>query len=249
MPSEFTLFGLTFHFYGMIIALGIGLAILAASRRETRLGLPKDTALDMLLTALPFAIIGARLYYVAFSWETFRNNPVSILYIWQGGLAFYGGLIGGLIGGFIFARVRKLPFGRLLDLAAPSFAIGQAVGRWGNFVNQEAYGIVSPIHFFPLSVFIEADGQWHCATFFYESVWCLLIAILLTVLERRGRFHRKGEVFRAYLFLYAFERFFVEGLRTDSLCIGSLRVSQMLSLAVLSGCIVHAMLSKFRKKV
>ena len=152
-------------------------------------------------------------------------------------MAIYGGIIGGVLAGAIYGRRKKLPFWKLADLAAPSLALGQAVGRWGNFVNQEAYGRVAAHAWqrrFPIAVFIRADGLWHYATFFYESVWCLLIVILLLNLERRDRFRRAGDVFLAYVFLYALERTFVEGLRTDSLYLGPLRVSQALSVVAMA---------------
>ena len=238
MPSNhFALFGLTVHWYGVIIALGIALAVALATRREKRLGLPKDTALDLALIGVPAALVGARLYFVLFSWRYYAEDPVSALYIWEGGMAIYGGIIGGVLAGAIYGRRKKLPFWKLADLAAPSLALGQAVGRWGNFVNQEAYGRVAAHAWqrrFPIAVFIRADGLWHYATFFYESVWCLLIVILLLTLERRNRFRRAGDVFLAYVFLYALERTFVEGLRTDSLYLGPLRVSQALSVVAMA---------------
>ena len=179
--TGFSLFGLQIRYYGALIALGIALAIALAARREGRLGLPKDTALDLALIGVPAAIVGARLYYVIFSWDSYASNPISALYLWEGGLAIYGGLLGGLLAGFIYARAKHLPFMALADLAAPSFALGQAIGRWGNFFNQEAYGIAvtnPALQRFPIAVFIQADGQWHCATFFYESAWCALIVPL-----------------------------------------------------------------------
>jgi len=238
-PTSVTLFGLTFHWYGVIIAVGMALAVALACAREKRLGLPRDTALDLALVGIPAAIVCARLYYVAFSWREYAANPIQALYIWQGGMAIYGGIIGGVLAGYLYARHKHLPFLRLADLAAPSIALGQAVGRWGNFINQEAYGAVVAHAWqrrFPIGVFIAADGQWHYATFFYESAWCLLTVAALLIAERRRLFRRDGELFGAYVFLYALERSLVEGLRTDSLYLGPLRVSQALSLAALIAC-------------
>ena len=170
-----------------------------------------------------------------FSWDYYAAHPAEILDLRGGGLAIYGGVIGGVLAGFLYSRVKKIPFGTLADLVAPGLAFGQAVGRWGNFLNQEAYGALvtkAQFQFFPLSVYIEGSG-WHWATFFYESLWCALICILLLTAERRGFFQRRGDTFLCYLFLYALERCLVEGLRTDSLYIGPLRVSQLLSLGVL----------------
>ena len=233
------LFGLDVHWYGVIIAAGIALAVLLGSLREKRLGLPRDTSVDLALLGVPCAVVGARLYYVLFSWDHYAAEPVRALYVWEGGLAIYGGILGGLLAGLLYARRRRLPFLRLADLAAPCFALGQAVGRWGNFVNQEAYGAVvarSWQQAFPIGMFIAADGQWHYAAFFYESAWCLVTVLLLLAGERRRLFRRDGDGFIAYGFLYALERALVEGLRADSLYFGPLRVSQLLSLAALALC-------------
>ena len=183
----------------------------------------------------------ARLYYVIFSWQAYADDPIRALYIWEGGMAIYGGIIGGVLAGWLYARRKKLPFLKLADLAAPSIALGQAIGRWGNFVNQEAYGAVVAHAWqrrFPIGVFIQADGQWHYATFFYESAWCLLIVAALLLAEKKRRLRREGDIFLAYVFLYALERALVEGLRTDSLYLGPLRVSQLLSLAALMVCAI-----------
>ena len=166
-------------------------------------------------------------------------------------MAIYGGIIGGVLAGYLYARHKHLPFLRLADLAAPSIALGQAIGRWGNFVNQEAYGAVATQPWqqrFPISVFIQADGQWHFATFFYESAWCFIIVAALLIAERKKLFHRDGEIFRAYVFLYALERALVEGLRTDSLYLGPFRVSQLLSLAALLTCAVIELVNAGEKK-
>ena len=251
-PTSIVLFGLTFHWYGVIIAVGMALAVALARARERRLGLPRDTALDLALIGIPAAIVGARLYYVLFSWREYAANPIRALYIWEGGMAIYGGIIGGVLAGWLYARRKGLPFLRLADLAAPSIALGQAIGRWGNFVNQEAYGAVATQPWqqrFPISVFIRADGQWHFATFFYESAWCFIIVAALLIAERRHRFRRDGEIFRSYVFLYALERALVEGLRTDSLRLGPFRVSQLLSLAALLTCAAIALAQAKKKTV
>ena len=238
-PTGIILFGINIHWYGVIIALGMALAVLLAMRREKRLGLPADTALDLALWGIPAAIVGARLYYVLFSWRDYADDPVRALFIWEGGMAIYGGILGGVLAGFIYSRVKKLPFLKLADLAAPPIALGQAIGRWGNFVNQEAYGAVAASDWqrrFPISVFIRADGQWHYATFFYDSLWCFLIVAALLAAEKKKLFRRDGQLFHSYVFLYALERAMVEGLRTDSLYLGPFRVSQLLSLTALLVC-------------
>ena len=249
-PTGMTLFGLTFHWYGVLMALGMASGIALCCAREKRYNVPRDTTLDLALIVIPAGIVGARLYYVLFSWHEYAANPIRALFIWEGGMAVYGSIIGGLVAGFLYARVKKLPFLRLADLFAPSVALGQAIGRWGNFVNQEAYGAVATQAWqrrFPISVFIRADGQWHFATFFYESAWCLAIVVMLLVAERKRLFRRDGGVFRTYVFLYAVERALVEGLRTDSLYLGPFRVSQLLSLAAVLTCAAIALAVEARK--
>ncbi len=243
--SGFTLLGLDIRWYGVMIALGALMAVLLAARREKKLSLPKDTALDVALWCIPIAIVCARLYYVAFSWDYYAADPAKIFSIHEGGLAIYGGIIGGLLTGWLYARAKKLSFLRLADLAAPSVALGQAIGRWGNFFNQEAFGleVTNPsLQFFPIAVFIESENAWHCATFFYESLWCLLIVAVLLIMERKNFFRRTGDVFFWYALLYAAERTVVEGLRTDSLFWGPVRVSQALSLiALIAVCLLFVL--------
>ncbi len=226
------LFGLTVHWYGVILVLGIALGVALAWVREKRMGLPKETTLDLALICIPAAIVGARIYFVIFSWENYADGPWwKVFAIWEGGLAIYGGIIAGVFAGWIYSRVKHLSFGKLTDLVAPSIALGQAIGRWGNYVNQEAHGalVENPsLQFFPMSVLI--DGEWYYATFFYESMWCFLIVAVLLFMEHKRKFRKDGDEFFAYVFLYALERGIVEGLRTDSLYIGSVRVSQALSL-------------------
>ncbi len=215
--------------YGLLIACAIGLAVALCERECRRRGMKADTGIDMALYAVPCAIVGARLYYVAFQWRYFKDNLWSILSVWEGGLAIYGAVIGGLIGLAILSRVRKIKLYTLLDIVAPVVLLGQCIGRWGNFFNGEAYGYAvtkAYLQFFPVSVF--ADGQWHLATFFYESVWNALGFILLW----RSRKHVKldGDVFFGYLLWYGAGRLFIEGLRTDSLMLLGMRVSQLVSL-------------------
>lgn len=220
-----------FNAYGLLIALGVLVAVVYMSFESKRLQLPDDLAMDMALWAVPPAILFSRLYFVAFTWERYKNDLLSILYVWEGGLAIYGGVIGGALGVYLLSRHKKIAFATLADLVAPGLLMGQAIGRWGNFFNGEAYGtlITNPrLQFFPLAVF--ADGQWHMATFLYESLWN--VAGVLFLLALRHRFYQKGRgfVFLWYLIWYGLGRMVIEGLRTDSLFWGSLRVSQGLSI-------------------
>ena len=242
---------LSLHYYGMLIALGVLLGVFLAMKRESRLGLAKDTTIDLALVGVPAALVGARLYYVAFSWDFYKDDLWKILSVREGGMAIYGGVLAALLAGWIFSRVRKVPFASLADLAAPSLALGQAVGRWGNFVNQEAYGyaVTDPaLCRFPIAVFIEADGRWHLATFFYESAWCFLIVAFILIMERKGRLRRPGDAFLWYLLLYGAERAVVEGLRTDSLMLGPVRVSQLLAALLALGSLTALILRARRKK-
>ncbi|MDD4080343.1 MAG: prolipoprotein diacylglyceryl transferase [Eubacteriales bacterium] len=218
------------NLYGLAIALGVAAAIFYMSRQEAALGLPRDTGIDVALYAVPLAVIVSRLYFVAFTWDDYKDDLLKILRIWEGGVAIYGGIIGGALGVFILSRRRRLPFVALADLVAPALILGQAIGRWGNFFNQEAYGYVvsdPALQFFPLAVF--ADGSWHMATFFYESLWNLAGFVFIHINRKRFLLKGRGMLFAWYLIWYGLGRMVIEGLRTDSLMWGSLRISQVLS--------------------
>ena len=230
--------------YSFLIVTGVVLAIVLACREERRSGLPRDTVIDLALWLLPFGIIGARIYYVIFSWESFRNDLLSVFRIWEGGIAIYGALIAGLITVLVFARVRKINPLTLCDVVAPGVILAQAIGRWGNYFNMEAYGaaVTNPaLQFFPFAVLIPADIEtpWHMATFFYESVWNLLVFIFLVVARRRY-FRKSGDVLFFYAFLYACGRLVIEDFRTDSLyAASSVRISQLLSVVICVGLLVY----------
>ena len=251
-PSSRLIFGLI-PWYGALIVLGAALAVFLADREAKRLLLPEDTVIDLALRVLPLGILGARLYYVLFSWKDFRGHPLSVLYVWEGGLAIYGGLIAGIITTFFFCRRRRIRFFLMLDILAPGVALAQAIGRWGNYFNQEAYGISvsSPaLCFFPLAVLISESGipVWHAATFFYESLldFCVFGFLLW---GRRRFFRRRGDVFGAYALLYASGRLWIENLRTDSLTLaGSIRISQLLSLLVCLAVILVLALRRRRSE-
>ena len=202
--------------------------------------------LDMVLVAVPCGIVGARLYYVLMSLDEFAQNPISVLYIWNGGIAVYGSIIGGALGVYILCRVKKRSFLTLLDITAPGLALAQAIGRWGNYFNREAYGPIitnATWQFFPAGVLITENGVnvWHVATFFYESVWDWGVFIVLWSLRKRVK--RRGDMFLWYMALYGCGRFLVEQLRTDSLYLFGLRASQYVSLLL---CIAVAALFLFR---
>lgn len=220
------------NIYGILIAVSIVIGLLLCIKEEKERKLPKDTAVDMALYAVPLAVIGARLYYVVFEWDSFKDNLISIIHVWEGGLAIYGGVIGGLLGLIILSKRKEIALSTLTDMIVPSLILGQAIGRWGNFFNKEAHGgIVEQafLRFFPVSVLI--DGNWYYATFFYESVWNFLGFIFLYS-NRKNMREYKGALTLWYFAWYSLGRMVIEMLRTDSLMLGSIRVSQALSLMI-----------------
>ena len=223
------------YWYGIIIATGMLLGIWVATYNARRRGYKSEMILDIALIAVITAVIGARVHYVLFSWEYYKDGPfVEVFKIWHGGLAIYGGLIGGLLGVFIYSRFAKKRFLSLADILIPSLILGQAIGRWGNFVNQEAYGwaIKNPAWtFFPAAVFIKADGNFHMATFFYESMWDFGVFIFLMNFLKKNR--KEGNAFFFYLVLYGLGRMVIEGFRMDSqmLLNTGVRINQLLSAA------------------
>ena len=237
--------------YSFLIMVGAVLAIILACREERRNGLPKDTVIDLVLRILPFGIIGARIYYVVFSWDQFRSDFFSVFRIWEGGLAIYGGIFSGLIVLLCFCRKRSLPPLVLCDVVVPGLALAQSLGRWGNWFNIEAYGIsVSrpELCFFPLALQVPSDGySWHLATFFYESLWDFIVFIFLLI--ARYRFLKKrGDIFFFYVFLYAAGRLVIEDLRLDSLyAVSSIRISQLFSIMLCLVILFRYVLSVRRK--
>ena len=232
VPKGFYIGNFFVAYYGVIIGLGILAGIMMAVHNAKRIGLDPDVIWDFSIYAIIFSIIGARAYYVIFEWENYAGEVLSVFRIWEGGLAIYGGVLGGLVTAILFCRYHKFPLFRFLDLIVPSLVLGQAIGRWGNFMNQEAFGnlVANPsLQFFPFAVYIDALGEWHQATFFYESAWnfCLLITMLL--LSRRKP--HTGTLTCMYFVVYGIGRFLIEGLRADSLyVIPGFRASQLLSL-------------------
>lgn len=237
---------LTVRWYGVIIAFGLTLAVLFGGRTAYKWKMDINKMLDVLIFGALGGIIGARLYYVFSKWEMYASQPEKIFAVWEGGLAIYGGLIGGIIAGLIVCKVEKLNVLNLLDLCGMSFLIGQGIGRWGNFANQEAFGTNTALPWgmysvkteeYLRSLDYEALGLDPTApvhpTFLYESLWCLMSFVILYIICKKFR-KFSGQLFLGYGILYGLERFIVEGMRTDSLYIGNtnLRTSQVLSLAI-----------------
>ena len=227
-PRGFSLFGLDIRFYGVIIAVGLLLAVIYGLKRSKQFGLKEDDILDGVLGIVPFAIICARAYYCAFSWDEFASNPISVLYIWQGGLAIYGGVIGAAIGVIVLCAIKKIKLGAVLDLVALGFLIGQSLGRWGNFFNREAFGAETESFFrMGLYDYVAEEYTYFHPTFLYESVWNLAGFVLLHFLSKKRQYD--GQIALGYALWYGLGRTFIEGLRMDSLYWGPFRVSQLLA--------------------
>ena len=210
------------HWYGVIMGSAVLIGLWIAILEGRRHGLDSELFLDMMIWVIPAAIVGARLYYVAFEWEYYMQHPADIIAVWKGGLAIHGGLIGALVAGSFFVKKRGVPFLQMADIVSPSIILGQAIGRWGNFINQEAHGgpvsrqFLEDLHL-PGWIIEQMNigGLFYHPTFLYESLWNLVGLLLLLGLRRLNP--RRGEIFFAYLIWYSLGRFFIEGLRTDSL--------------------------------
>ena len=247
-PVAFSVFGKDIYWYGIIIAVGFLLAVLYMMHRAKDFGVTSDDTLDLILWTVPIGVICARLYYCIFYWELYADNPISVLYIWEGGLAIYGAVIGGAITVLIVSRVKKIKPGVFLDLASMGVLIGQIFGRWGNFMNREAHGCVTD-SFFKMGL-VDAAGHvtYYHPTFLYESVWNLVGFIGIHFLSRKKR-KFDGEVFLLYIGWYGLGRAWIEGLRTDSLMLFStgVRVSQLVaivSFAAAAAILAYVLLKK-----
>lgn len=236
VKESFRLFGITVHWYGVIIAVGILAAYLFCTHIAKDYDLSKDNILDVVIFGLPSAVICARIYYVVFEWSSYRDNLADIFKIWEGGIAIYGAVIGACLSAFIYCRVKKISFLNVFDVGAFGLLIGQIFGRWGNFVNAEAYGTVTSL---PWRMELLNLGIAVHPTFLYESLWNLCVFVVLLVYRKKMTF--SGEVFFSYITLYGLGRFWIEGLRTDSLFFGPFRISQIVAaLSVIIGIVLIA---------
>ena len=224
-PVAFELFGLEVRWYGILISTGIVIGVLLAFREAKRINFSEDTLLDLFIFAIPISVVGARIHYVIFTWDSYKNNLKEIFNIRGGGLAIHGAIIAAIIVTVIFARKRKVDFWQIADICAPSIILAQSIGRWGNFFNKEAFGRPTDL---PWAIVI--NGQKVHPTFLYESIWDLGVFIYL-LWYRKNKSKATGETFLLYIILYSVGRFFIEGLRTDSLMIGSFRTAQLISIA------------------
>lgn len=242
--TAFSIFGIDIQWYGLIISIGILLAIFFGFSQMKKYGLNSDRTLDCIIGGIIGGVVGARIYYVAFSWDSYKDNLKSILNIREGGLAIYGGIIGAVVVAFIVAKIRQVKMLPLLDIAGMGFLIGQGIGRWGNFTNQEAFGSNTDLPWGMSGGTIQAriynmieNGNLDISAkelvhpcFLYESIWCLIGFVVLYMYSK----HRKydGQMFLLYVAWYGFERSIVEGLRTDSLMLGNVRISQVLAIVL-----------------
>lgn len=240
-PVAFTLFGMDIMWYGILIGTGFVLAIIICYKRAPKHGIQSDHILDFAIFLIPASIVGARAYFVIFSWENYAGDFWKILNIRNGGLAIHGGIIAGIIVGLLVCRYHKINFLELADLVLPTVALAQAIGRWGNFFNSEAHGGPTDL---PWAIY--ADGQYVHPTFLYESLWCFALFWFLLWLDKRRAF--PGQLACLYGMLYSFERGLVEQLRTDSLMIGSFKQAQVLSFFVFVFCLALYIILRNREK-
>lgn len=225
-PVAFSIFGIDIAWYGIIIAIGVIAAIFITEKLASLEGIKEGQMTDIALISVFFGIIGARLYYVIFNWSYYSQNPRKILAFREGGLAIYGGIIFGALIIYYYAKKKNFSFLKLADIIVPGVVLAQGIGRWGNFINQEAYGTPTDL---PWAIII--DGVKVHPTFFYESLGDIIIFFILYCTFKKKRFD--GQILALYMILYGVLRFFVEGLRIDSLMFGSFRVSQLVSLLII----------------
>ena len=245
-PRSFTLGPLNIYFYGLIIAVGLMLAVLYCCKRSREFGIKEDDLIDGVIWVTPFAILCARAYYVIFSWEQYAVNPIKALYIWEGGLAIYGGVLGAIVGVLVFCKIKKLKVSTLLDLTLMGFLIGQSIGRWGNFFNREAFGAETDT-FLRMGLMNKYTEKvtYHHPTFLYESVWNALGFLIIHKLSKNRKFD--GQVALYYAIWYGMGRCIIEGLRTDSLWWGPFRVSQLLAAVSCFAAVIALILLSFKK--
>lgn len=232
----FTIGDISVRWYGIIMASAFSIGIYLAYKRAQSVGVDPEHIINMVMWIIPVAIIGARTYYVIFEWHRYADDLWTVFAVWHGGLAIHGGLIGGIIAGYIYIRINKLKAGQIADITAPSVVLGEAIGRWGNFINQEAHGGPVSVEFiskFPdfIANQMYISGQYYHPTFLYQSCWNLFVFIFLCIYWKKKKFD--GEIALWYLALYSIGRFFIEDMRTDSLMLGQFQIAQVVSLALM----------------
>lgn len=238
----FSIFGLDIMWYGVLMALAMILCVFLALKEGKRVKISEDDILNLAIIAIPCGLLGARLYYVIFNWSWYSQHMSEILNFRGGGMAIHGALIGGILAGFIYTKIKKINFFKMADTVMIGIPLGQAIGRWGNYINGEAHGGPTSL---PWGIMV--DGVKVHPTFLYESIWDLGIFIFLWLFRKHKKY--EGQLAIYYLILYSLGRFFIEGLRTDSLMIGPLRMAQVISITTIIVCLIlHKILSKKNKK-
>ncbi|MBB6632244.1 prolipoprotein diacylglyceryl transferase [Clostridium algidicarnis] len=250
-PVAFNIFGIDLMWYGIIISFGVMLGLIIISYTSKLKGVSFDNIIDTFLIAFPIAIIGARAYYVAFEFEDYRGNILSMLNLRQGGLAIHGGVIFGVLAAYLYSKKKKFDFLSMIDVVAPSLILAQGIGRWGNFINKEAHG--GPVTSQFISKFpsfiqrgMNIGGTYYHPTFLYESIWDLIVFFILLMLLKKRKEEEKGTIIAYYAVLYSLGRLFIEGLRTDSLMILGLRTAQIVSLLLIIAGLVSIFIIKKR---
>ncbi|NLW03226.1 MAG: prolipoprotein diacylglyceryl transferase [Clostridiaceae bacterium] len=242
------------HWYGIIIAVAIIFSLILGTKQASRFRIREEDLLDMFLIALPVSVIFSRLFYVVFKFDEFKNNLVRILYIWEGGVAIYGAVIGAVLSVFIFSRIRKINMWVLCDFACVYLPLSQAIGRWGNFFNQELYGKGTNLPWGMTGSIIRAEtgsDQLVHPTFLYESLWNVLVFFVLLFIRKRNKV--PGRVFASYLLLYSFGRFMIEFLRVDDFqSANDVRYNQAFAAVLFAGALIFIIISvitlRIRKK-
>ena len=238
----FTIFGLDIMWYGVLMASAMILCVLLALKEGNRVNISEDDILNLAIVSIPCGLIGARLYYVIFNWSWYSKHLSEILNFRGGGMAIHGALIGGILAGFIYTKIKKINFFKMADTVMIGIPLGQAIGRWGNYINGEAHGGPTSL---PWGIMV--NGVKVHPTFLYESIWDLAIFIFIWSFRKKKKY--EGQLAIYYLILYSLGRFFIEGLRTDSLMIGPLRMAQVISLITIIVCLIlHKILSKRNKE-
>lgn len=254
-PVAFSLGPFEVRWYGLLIALGIVLAFVVVQKEMVKRGLHPDFLTDLLIWAVPISIVSARIYYVIFSWDYYKDNMGQIIQIWEGGIAIHGALIGAFITTYVYTKRRGISFWKTVDIAAAGLLIGQLIGRWGNFMNQEAYGGPVSEKFLETTIIpdwimnqMTIEGVTYHPTFLYESLWNLVGLIIIILLRSVNL--KRGEMFLFYLVWYSVGRFFIEGMRTDSLyVVGELRAAQLVSVTAIVFAIAIFIIRRYVRKV
>lgn len=250
----FKLGPITIYWYAVLIVIAICIGVYFSTREAKNNGLGKEFITDLIFYTIPISILGARIYYVIFNFSVFKDNIIDIFKIWEGGLAIYGAVISGIIFIIYYCKKKNKDILLTLDTMVPYLILGQAIGRWGNFINKEAHGSITTLsHLKELHIpnfIIEGmyiNGHYYIPTFLYESLWCLLGFIILLIIRKKNKYKDNGILIYSYLIWYGIGRFFIEGLRTDSLYLGVFRISQIVSIILILIGIIGIII-KWRKK-